>query len=407
MAERTRRSDHEVPTIVSSSRSKASGVFATRPKLVDAVIVLIAVVAPTIVMSERRGLTIGDVSVLVVFVPLLASRRRWPLHAVAVGAATAAVVTAVFAVRTIAIPCMALLIYELAVRTPRAKALIVGVSATTIVFAAAAARLDHRLFTPDSFAIIAWFGLALAAGDSVRNRRQYINSIEERARHAEESRDAEVRRHVIEERLRIARELHDVVAHQMAVVNIQAGVAGHLVRTNPQGAETALGAVREAGRSILDEMSYLLSVLRSCDDEHTPVSPMPKLAQFNALVTSFTDVGLQVMYEASGSPTGASAALQLTMYRVLEEALTNAHKYGDGHATVRVVSDPTGIGVCIDNTIDQTKVDKVATPLAGGHGIVGMRERVASVHGSIEIGPIATHEFRVHARFPSSLENQP
>lgn len=370
----------------------------------DLAVVVLALAAPTIGLAfshrgGRHGLRTVDLVAVLAFLPLLALRRRHPITVFVLAAAATTVITALSGERTVAFPATLLLLFSMATRTPRTRALTVGVAAIAVMFAAAAARLDHRWFTPDSFAILAWSGFALAAGDAIRNRREYVAAIEERARRAEETRETEARRRVIEERLRIARELHDVVAHHMAVINVQAGVASHLVRTDAAGTEQALGVVRDAGRAVLDELSGLLNVLRNADDEIAPAAPMPTLREIDDLVTSFAAAGLAVTLQIEGAPVPLTDALQLTVYRIVEEALTNAHKHGTGTATVAIEHRPTEIDLRIENELAaRTGADEV-DERPSGHGTVGMRERVTAMHGRLTLGPVGTR-FVVHATIP-------
>jgi signal transduction histidine kinase len=177
-------------------------------------------------------------------------------------------------------------------------------------------------------------------------------------------------------------------------------VASHLLRSNPDGADQALLTVRNAGRSVLDELSGLLSVLRSPDDDGTPSEPMPTLREVDEMIASFTDAGLLVEYHTTGPPTPVSEAVQLTVYRVVEEALTNAHKYGDGRAVVHIERTPDAIDVRVENLIDHAKVDDAARSASGGHGLIGMRERVAAMAGAIALDQ-GSHRFVVQAHLPS------
>ena len=372
----------------------------------DLVVLVLALAAPTIGLAfshrgGRDGLRTVDLVAVLAFLPLLVVRRRHPIAVFGVAAAATTLITAVSGARTVAFPATLLLLFTMATRTPRTRALTVGGIGIVAMFAAAAARLDHRWFAPDSFAILAWSGFALATGDAIRNRREYVAAIEERARRAEETRETEARRRVIEERLRIARELHDVVAHHMAVINVQAGVASHLVRTDATGAEQALGVVRDAGRSVLDELSGLLNVLRNADDEIAPAAPMPTLREIDGLVASFAAAGLDVTLQVEGEPVPLSDALQLTVYRIVEEALTNAHKHGTGTATVHIGHRPTEIDVRVENALVHDRAGSVGAEdePTGGHGTLGMRERVAAMHGRLTLGAAGTR-FVVHATLP-------
>jgi signal transduction histidine kinase len=368
--------------------------------------------------AVRRGVEIRDVVAVAVFVPLLLFRRRWPVRVVGTGAVFAAAILATSPGKTVALPSLALLLFTMATLRPRRSVLLVGGCVVATVFAAVCFRLGTRWFTADNFGIVAWLLLALAAGDAVRSGRQYVDSLKDSALQSEASREAETKRRVIEERLRIARELHDVVAHQMAIVNVQAGVASHLIEENPTAAKDALRIVREAGRSVLNELGDLLSVLRSTDGTEddlldpnlaNPERPQPTIRELDALVTSFRLAGIAVEHKTSGHCPVVPDMIQLTVYRIIEEALTNVHKHGDGHANLQVDFQPTGIHLTVTNRstpIDTSLPDiEQGRKTRIGHGLVGIRERVAAVHGTAAIGPTPGAFFTVDVTIPMKRDN--
>jgi signal transduction histidine kinase len=392
--------------------------------VLDATALLIAIIIPTLVLQfdsdaamtteVTHGLRLRDLVAAAIFVPLVLLRHRFPVHTVAVGAVAAAAITGTTGARTVALPALAVLLFGMSSRRPRSTMLLAGGGAVVVVFTVAAARLGGGSFSSESFAYLAWFGLALAAGDAIRSRRQYVDSVRERARQLEVSREVETRRRVVEERLRIARELHDVVAHHMAIVNVQAGVASHLMRVDPDGAVSALGIVREAGRSVLDELSDLLNVLRSTDNESSeseppvhPERPAPTMREIEPLVASFRNVGLRVDQHTSGDRSALTDTVGVTAYRIVEEALTNAHKYGSGSARLYVDFSQSSIALTITNDIDRSKVQASQQMSTGGHGLVGMRERVLAVNGTVDVGSSADDTFTVAARLPLQRIERP
>ncbi|WP_258040299.1 sensor histidine kinase, partial [Streptomyces sp. SM9] len=182
-------------------------------------------------------------------------------------------------------------------------------------------------YAQENFGIFAWLGLAAAAGDAVRSRRAYITAIHERADRAERTREEEARRRVAEERLRIARDLHDVVAHHIALVNVQAGVAAHVMDRRPDQAKEALAHVREASRSALDELRATVGLLRQSGDPEAPTEPAPGLARLDDLAERFRNAGLPVEIACPDRGDPLPAAVDLAAYRVVQEALTNVHKH--------------------------------------------------------------------------------
>jgi signal transduction histidine kinase len=240
--------------------------------------------------------------------------------------------------------------------------------------------------------------MAIAIGDAIRTRRAYVAAIEERARRAEQSRDEEARRRVAEERLRIARELHDVVAHHIAMINVQAGVAAHVLRTQPDAADTALAHVRSAARTVLDEISTLLGVLRHPDDAEDS-EPTRGLARLGGLLDSLAAAGLTVEHRQQGDARELPAAVDLAAYRIVQESLTNAQKHGaGGTAHLSLAFTPAGVGITVWN--DAPPVNGHAN--GSGHGLVGMRERAAAVGGTLRTDR-DDGRFLVEAHLPAEV----
>ncbi|MEV0219589.1 sensor histidine kinase [Streptomyces sp. NPDC050704] len=335
----------------------------------------------------------------------LVLRRRWPLAVLAVTtglACTAMVVTDVQGVFVVA-PVVAA--YTVAVRSGRRTAWTAGIAAAVTYGAAALAAAGGNWSDPGNSNVVVWIVAATAAGDAVRSRRAYVALLEERARRAEQSREEEAARRVVEERLRIARELHDVAAHHIAVISVQAGVAGHTLRTDPDVAEESLALVRQAGRSVLEELGALLSVLRRDDDPQAPVEPTRGLDGLDDLVGSFAAAGLEVAWTLSGRPRPLPSAVDLAAYRIVQESLTNVHKHS-GTAAARV-----GIEYTPDRLVVRIRDEGHGGPAArtdaahgghglGGHGMVGMRERASAVGGRFEAGPGPDGGFTVRAELP-------
>ncbi len=237
----------------------------------------------------------------------------------------------------------------------------------------------------------------IAVGQATTTRRQLVVALEERARRAELALEEEARRRVVEERMHIAREVHDLVAHHISVVNVQAGVAAHLLRGQPDAAEEALVEVRRASRTVLNELSAVLDVLRGSGDAQAPLEPLPGLADLDRLFDSFAGTGLRVDRTVSGVPHTLPPAVDLCAYRTFQESLTNARKYGRG--LVRVAMTFTDEELIIDVRNECAEAGG-GDDTGSGHGLIGMRERVASVGGVLSVGPTRTGEFAVRARLP-------
>jgi signal transduction histidine kinase len=236
---------------------------------------------------------------------------------------------------------------------------------------------------------------AYLSGSTVRNRRLYFGELEARAAELERERDAEAKRAVADERLHIAQELHDVVAHSMGVIAVQAGVGAHVIDQDPTEAKRSLEAIADTSRSTLREIRRILGVLRN--DGAAGYQPAPGLADLDRLVGDFEDAGLPVTVAVQGAPDGLPPGVDLTAYRIVQEALTNALKHaGPARASVTVHYQPGEVRLSV--TDDGRGVN--GTTSDGGHGLLGMRERVGVYGGSLEAGPKTGGGFRVAAALP-------
>jgi signal transduction histidine kinase len=244
-----------------------------------------------------------------------------------------------------------------------------------------------------------WGVAAGFVGDAARSRREYFAGLEERARYLEESREEESRRLLAEERLRIARDLHDVVAHSLASINIQAGAGAHVAPSHPEQAEAALLAIKAASKDALDELRLTLGVLRS-GDEAAPRAPVPSLARLDTLVARTSEAGLPVTVEVHGTPWTLPAAVDAAAYRIVQESLTNALRHaGPAQAVVALTYGADALEIEVrDNGLGSAGMNG-----APGHGIVGMRERAAGLGGVLTAEPTADG-FRVHAVLPVKAE---
>ncbi len=239
--------------------------------------------------------------------------------------------------------------------------------------------------------------LAWVLGDSMRYRRGYYAALEDRAARLEAERDAQAKIAAAAERARIARELHDVIAHHVSVMVVQADGAGYALRSDaPETAETALQAISATGRQALTEMRRLLGVLRTAGDQ-ADLAPVPGLGELRELLDQARSAGLAVTYTLSGTPRELPEGAELAAYRVVQESLTNTRKHAGlaASAAVSLRYEPAGL------TVEVTD-DGLAIPSgdAGGHGLAGMRERIQMYGGTVEAGPLPAGGFRVLARLP-------
>ncbi len=242
-----------------------------------------------------------------------------------------------------------------------------------------------------ALAFVPWY-----VGRRIRSRREYLALLEERAQFLENERLAEADRAVEEERTRIARELHDLVAHRVSMITVQAGAAQTVATTDPQRAIRAMEAVETEGREALRELRQVLGVLRQTDDSNG-LGPVHGLAEIPALVEEMGDAGIEVLLFSEGPLEDIPSGVDLAAYRIVQEALTNTLKHAgpDAGVEVRLTTDQGTL------TIDVSDRGVGSTTLPGsGQGLIGMRERTALLGGSFEAGPRLGGGFRVVARLP-------
>jgi signal transduction histidine kinase len=250
------------------------------------------------------------------------------------------------------------------------------------------------------------FVLAWVLGDSMRTRRAYFAQLEERAARLEQERAQQAKVAVAAERARIARELHDVVAHNVSVMVVQADGAAYVLNAAPDQAKQALETISATGRQALAEMRRLLGVLRTGEprDGAEDYVPQPDVEQIEELVEQVRGAGLSVDFQVEGTPRSLPSGVELTAYRIVQEALTNTRKHGgpDVGASVRLVYFDDGLGLLVEDdgrgaTHELYKDGGVA---GDGHGLIGMRERVGMVGGTLDAGPRPGGGFRISALLP-------
>ena len=317
----------------------------------------------------------------------LAVRRRWPLAVLAAMAVTAVLTIPAGLPIIILGPAVVVGVYTVGAQVdpPRSIQALVAV----LVVMTGVVLVDGA----DAGTVVG-NGLATTAvwwlGDRARRAAQATAA--ERAKAA-----AEARRAALDERLRIARELHDVVAHAMSVIAVQAGTGRFVIERSPEVAAEALATIETTSRDALQEMRRLLAVLRDDDAVADEVLlPAPGLDDLDDLVVATRDAGVDVQLETAGTPVPLPAGLCLSAYRIVQEALTNVRKHaGATHATVRVTYEPDALRVEVADDGSGAHGDGAA-----GHGLLGMQERVALYGGTLAAGPVDGAGFRVAATFP-------
>ncbi len=379
------------------------------PRFVDSVIaapVGLFGIANSIAMHQI-ALVLGAVALTV---PLV-ERRTHPVGAFAAVVVIGALQVA-FDVRPIASDfAIVILLYTLAAYSTRRNSLI-GLAVCLFGCSVEVLRLqlpgpgispaDWMLVGSVMFAgpsLIAW-----VLGDSTRYRRAYYASLEERAERLERERDANAQIAAAAERARIARELHDVVAHNVSVMVVQADGAAYALGSDPGRAREALTAISATGRQALAEMRALLGVLRRGGDLEQPapgevaLAPMPGLDQLDELLDQTRAAGLPVSCAVEGRPRPLAAGTALTAYRIIQESLTNTRKHAGSMARANVVLRYT------DNAVELAVTDNgigaTAACDGAGHGLTGMTERAAMYGGTVQAGPRPGGGFGVMARLP-------
>jgi signal transduction histidine kinase len=234
-------------------------------------------------------------------------------------------------------------------------------------------------------------------GNAIRTRQLRADALEDRATRLEREREQATQAAIAEERARIARELHDVVAHNVSVMIVQAGAARHVLKTSPEQATGALRAVEASGREAMAELRHLLGLL-SPDGEDVSLAPQPGVEQLESLVRRVGEAGLPVTLHIEGQPRPLPPGIDLTAYRIVQEALTNALKYA-GQARTDVILDYRESGLKVE-VLDDGPGNSGREGAATGHGLVGMCERVALYGGTLEAGPRLGQGYAVRAWLP-------
>jgi signal transduction histidine kinase len=275
-----------------------------------------------------------------------------------------------------------------------AAALCVVLSATSLVVRGDAPLL-HLVF-------IGWSAAAVFLGDALRNRRSYLRELEERNPSLEQTREEEGRRRVAEERLRIARDLHDSVAHAMATINVQAGAAAYVLDRRPESVKSALEAIQDASREVLDELAAMVRVLRD-EEDGASRAPTPGLAQIPELVDAAAAAHLPVGLETVGPVEAVGTAVGTAVYRIVQESLTNVMRHAPG-ATTRVVLRAAGRSLRLEVWNDDLMTQPGARRAVNGSGmgIRGMRERAEATGGVFDAGPRVQGGFRVVATWSTT-----
>lgn len=365
----------------------------SRSTLVSIALVVATLLALAGTAVLRPGVTPGVLDAVLPAAALGGAlvRGRWPVVGlvVTVGATAAYYPLSSFDAPIVFLPFVVL--YTAAERGHLIAAITTGAAA---LLAMGLGEFDGPRHVDDSaFAMIAgWVVAAVAAGSVARNRRAYLQEAERRVREAEHGKEEEARRRAGEERLRIARELHDVLGHNISLINVQAAAALHGLKKRPEDAEQALQTIKDISKETLRELRTTLGVLRQVDED-APTAPADSLSRLDALLETS---GLKVHTELSGDLDKVPVEVDLAATRIIREALTNVARHSgadeatlavsaaDDHILIRVEDDGPG----------------VTYTEGSGFGLRGMRERAAALGGTLEAGPRPEGGFRVLATLP-------
>lgn len=344
------------------------------------------------------AIVVGLALMLVQVLPLLWRRSHPSLVLLLVGGAFGARVLLGFS-PGIAGFGLLVAMYSVAAYEVRARRLIflvvagLGFVTGFVVFGVTGNPRSFAITVPSLFFVAAWL-----IGDYLRTRRAYVAQLEERAARLERERDQDRRLAADEERTRIARELHDVVAHDVSVIAIQAGAARAVQTSKPEAAAQALGLIETTARGTLIELNRLLGVLRGGNGATPDRSPQPGIGQLSGLVEELRAAGLEVDARVEGKAEPLSPALDLSAYRILQEATTNVLKHARARRVdIRVRYSETTLALDIR---DDGAGDGGDPASSSGHGLIGMRERVALFGGKLHAGRNRAGGFSVHARLP-------
>jgi signal transduction histidine kinase len=355
-----------------------------RPNLIDgAIVLLLGAIYVADALYHHRFL-LGVPLALLQTVPL-AVRRRRPLGVLAL--VTAGAMGTAFAYEQLIPLAPAVAAYTIGAHGRGRRSVWASVAAFGAMVLASARASDY--------ASLIFFAAAWVLGDNLRNRRAYLDELEEKAERLEREREANIRRAAAEEQARISRELHDVIAHNVSVMTVQAAAARDVFDSDPERSRQALASIEATGRAALTELRRLLSSVR--DESGRELAPQPGLGALTDLVERVRRAGLDVHLSVEGDRVVLPEALDLSAYRIVQEALTNTLKhasaerawvtvrYGDADLDVSVRDDGVAAGQSNGN---------------GGRGLIGMRERVELFGGRLETGPIAGGGYLVSAHLP-------
>lgn len=382
-----------------TGRSTAPGQGApSRARVLEFALLSVALVLPAAAYATHTGRWWVVVLHIGLVLPLF-WRHRFPTAVFAIIAAVALVQWLTYQ----PLPsdaALLLALYTVASTGPLVRTLVAG---GVLELGVLLVSIDHPGYAAKTLGFIFLSGLTTAAavlGTNVQTRRAYLREVEERAARLESERDQKARLAVAGERTRVARDMHDIVAHNLAVMIALTDGAALTLETNPRRARTALSEASNAGRTALSDLRRVLGILRDTESE-APRESMPHLSALDQLVETVRHTGLDVRYRTTGPVHELPQAIQLSAYRVVQEAVTNVMKHARRAQVVTVGITATESDVAI---LVHDDGSTAGTPPDEGHGLVGIRERAALHHGSVVAGPTTTG-WRVECRLRLDLSD--
>jgi signal transduction histidine kinase len=376
--------------------------IATRPSLFDIALAaaLVVLAISEVTFNHALAPRAGSYPIEIALAAAVAWRRAAPLAAatiIAIGGVADAAIGVSPSDPSIPMMTTVAVAYALVAHSPLRQAIVgsvILIAGTTAQVVVAGQNISNLGFAFTFLAVI-W-----AIGRLVRLRTAQAVRAEVQVERLRNEQAERARTVAAAERARIARELHDVIAHSVSVMVVQAGAAQQVLRADPTAAERALGSVQSTGRQAIGELGQLLGVLREGGAE-LGLAPQPTLAELPALIADAESAGVPATFTTRGIPRPLPAGIELAVYRIVQEALTNTRKHAGGHARASVRLDYGTDDIVLDISDDghaTTEPHHVAN--GTGHGLIGMRERISTYGGTLTAGPSGARGFRVHARIP-------
>lgn len=385
----------------SSTRPSNRAWHAWRPRAVDAglaagCVILMHAEIPIETRADPSAL--GTVAIVTAALPVLWRSRSPVVAYVLAFAGMYGVIATVPVYNTLPAPVV-LCAYAVADRHGLRAAVITAVCSLPVVLFILQVFSPHGILTWGTAQNLALLPLPLALGVAAHARRAYTAMLIERAQEAERSREAEAARRVDEERLRIARDLHDVVAHAMVTINVQAGVGAHVHHGDPELVRGTFRSIKQISGHALDDLRSMLGLLRNEPVDEVPAPPVQRLANLSELRDGMLSAGVDVTLDIAPNARLLPAAVDTTCFRIVQEALTNTLRHaGPTTASVRVAKEDHH--VVVEVVDDGVTAGNALRGRGSGHGLRGMRERVAAIGGVLEAGPRERGGWRVAAILP-------